>query len=160
MILPDGGYFWNTSHQIEYICELRFVTSLDLKQLAIFSKYLAIRKITKLSRNMLCYICISFISIIYSFEEERFGPVKLIWPIHSSHWSTCIKSEMKAVMYLCVRSIKFVFFIRFSYWILQLFRQCGIFFFSFPFNKYIKGIILKQFHCIILLFTLSLSLIW
>jgi hypothetical protein len=35
------------------------------------------------------------------------------------------------VMYFCVKSYRFCSFLRFFYWILEMFLQCGIFVFHF-----------------------------
>jgi hypothetical protein len=53
----------------------------------------------------------------------------IVLPV-TSYWSACAKSGKWAVMYLCVRSIEFAF-LRFVYWISEMFRKRSAFWFSF-----------------------------
>jgi hypothetical protein len=57
------------------------------------------------------------------------------------YWSGCTKHRKWAVMYLYVMGINIVsFFLRFWY-VLELLRQCGIFFLCFSFKHYIYTIL-------------------
>jgi hypothetical protein len=63
------------------------------------------------------------------------GPYYQLNPV-SFHWSVRAKKGKWAVMYLCIGSIDFDS--DFSIWILEMFRHCGIFSFSFYFQHCIN----------------------
>jgi hypothetical protein len=85
---------------------------------------------TSVSRKLNILLVFIYNKAIHICEGWHFTQVwkALAWPRDhvTFYWSACTKLGKSAVMYLCVRGIHFLL-IRFFYWILELFRQCGIF---------------------------------
>jgi len=78
------------------------------------------------SKNLLLVVGI-LLHYHFISQNKIFGPIKLAITT-TFYWSTC--SKPCKVIYVCLKDIDFAFLVRFFYyWILQLFRQCGIFLF-------------------------------
>ena len=95
------------------------------------------RRSMQIKRPFAGYTC--YLTLLLSLPWNDYGHWTqlislrgVIWAHYTSlipvtfYWSTYTKPRKAAVMYMC-----FSLFLRMFYWILTLFRQCGIFLFSF-----------------------------
>ena len=67
-----------------------------------------------------------------SLHSDTLSPFSLMMRTTTLDWSACKNPEVRGHVYVCYTCrYRFVLFLQFFSWILELFRQCGIFCFSF-----------------------------
>jgi len=83
------------------------------------------------SVDMLITVKSTCMTTSFHYEGDWIRKTSLTPPLFIIAISACIKPGKCAVMYLCVRGYWFCLFLWFWHFILELFRQCGIFCFLF-----------------------------
>jgi hypothetical protein len=101
------------------------------------------RKISTLCWTFFCHLRIDDVVRVGNLLtcKNIFGHIQLV-QFPTFYWNVRIKTGKWAVTYLCVNDIDFASFRAFFYWILELFRQCCIFFSFFFRNKRMLNVFL------------------